>query len=81
MSDATAGIHRIAVPTPFLVGRVNTYLVEDDPLTLVDSGPNSATSLTELEQGLAARGLLDDATDGLLLTVGELGGGHRFLLG
>lgn len=51
-----AGIHRIAVPTPFLVGRVNTYLVEDDPLTLVDSGPNSATSLTELEHGLAALG-------------------------
>lgn len=53
MSDA---VHRIAVPTPFLVGRVNVYLVEDDPLTLVDSGPNSATSLTELEQGLAALG-------------------------
>lgn len=53
---AAAGVHRIAVPTPFLVGRVNTYLVEDDPLTLVDGGPNSGTSLTELEQGLAARG-------------------------
>lgn len=55
-ADLGDGIHRIAVPTPFLVGRVNTYLVEDDPLTLVDSGPNSGTSLTELERGLAARG-------------------------
>jgi len=53
---AEAGVHRIAVPTPFLVGRVNTYLVEDDPLTLVDSGPNSATSMAELEKGLAALG-------------------------
>ncbi len=53
---AEAGVHRIAVPTPFLVGRVNTYLVEDDPLTLVDSGPNSATSMAELEKRLAARG-------------------------
>ncbi len=56
MTPEDAGIHRIAVPTPFLVGRVNIYLVEDDPLTLVDSGPNSGTSLTELERGLAALG-------------------------
>ena len=27
-----AGIHQMAVPTPFLVGRVNCYLIEDDPL-------------------------------------------------
>jgi len=53
---AEAGVHRIAVPTPFLVGRVNVYLVEDEPLTLVDSGPNSATSMAELERGLAVHG-------------------------
>ena len=35
---AEAGIHRLAIPTPFAVGRVNTYLIEDDPLTLVDTG-------------------------------------------
>src|SRR5437588_328847 len=34
------GIHRLAIPTPFAVGRVNCYLVEDEPLTLVDTGPN-----------------------------------------
>lgn len=48
-----AGIHRLAIPTPFLVGRVNCYLLLDDPLTLVDTGPNSGTSLDELEQALA----------------------------
>ena len=53
---AEAGIHRLAIPTPFMVGRVNAYLIEDDPLTLVDSGPNSAKALDELEQALAARG-------------------------
>jgi glyoxylase-like metal-dependent hydrolase (beta-lactamase superfamily II) len=53
---AEAGIHRLAVPTPFMVGRVNAYLIEDSPLTLVDSGPNSAKALDELEQALAARG-------------------------
>ena len=53
MSD---GIHRITIPTPFAVGRVNVYLIEDDPLTLVDAGPNSGTSFDELQRGLAALG-------------------------
>ncbi len=53
---AAAGIHRLAIPTPFMVGRVNAYLIEDSPLTLVDSGPNSAKALDELEQQLNARG-------------------------
>ncbi|HZV72768.1 MAG TPA: MBL fold metallo-hydrolase [Conexibacter sp.] len=53
---ARAGIHCMPVPTPFLVGRVNCYLIEDDPLTLVDTGPNSGKALDELEQALAARG-------------------------
>jgi glyoxylase-like metal-dependent hydrolase (beta-lactamase superfamily II) len=49
-------IHRLPIPTPFAVGRVNVWLVEDDPLTIVDAGPNSATSLTELEAALGAHG-------------------------
>ena len=49
-------IHALPVPTPFAVGRVNCYLVEDDPLTLVDTGPNSATSLTVLEAALGEHG-------------------------
>src|SRR4029077_20217387 len=53
---ADAGIHRLAIPTPFLVGRVNCYLIEDEPLTLVDTGPNSGKSLDELEQALATHG-------------------------
>lgn len=53
---AGVGIHCIPLPTPFLVGRVNCYLIEDDPLTLVDTGPNSGKALDELQQALAARG-------------------------
>jgi glyoxylase-like metal-dependent hydrolase (beta-lactamase superfamily II) len=53
---AQEGIHRLAIPTPFMVGRVNAYLIEDSPLTLIDSGPNSGKALDELEQALAARG-------------------------
>jgi glyoxylase-like metal-dependent hydrolase (beta-lactamase superfamily II) len=53
---ADAGIHQLAIPTPFLVGRVNCYLIEDEPLTLVDTGPNSGKSLDELERALATHG-------------------------
>jgi glyoxylase-like metal-dependent hydrolase (beta-lactamase superfamily II) len=53
---ARAGIHALPIPTPFLVGRVNCYLIEDRPLTLVDTGPNSGTSLDALERALAKHG-------------------------
>ncbi|MFI4992353.1 MAG: MBL fold metallo-hydrolase [Solirubrobacterales bacterium] len=57
LTQATeAGVHRLAIPTPFMVGRVNAYLIEDEPLTLIDSGPNSGKALDELELALAARG-------------------------
>jgi glyoxylase-like metal-dependent hydrolase (beta-lactamase superfamily II) len=61
-------IHRIPIPTPFAVGRVNLYLVEDDPLTLVDAGPNSGKALDELEQGLAALGRRVEDIERLVLT-------------
>jgi glyoxylase-like metal-dependent hydrolase (beta-lactamase superfamily II) len=53
---ALAGIHRLAIPTPFAVGRVNCYLLEDEPLTLIDTGPNSGKALDELQSKLAERG-------------------------
>lgn len=65
---AEAGIHRLAVPTPFQVGRVNAYLIEDSPLTLVDSGPNSGKALDELEQALAARGHAIEDLELLIVT-------------
>jgi glyoxylase-like metal-dependent hydrolase (beta-lactamase superfamily II) len=65
---AAAGIHRLAIPTPFQVGRVNAYLIEDSPLTLVDSGPNSAKALDELEQALAARGHAVEDIELLVIT-------------
>jgi glyoxylase-like metal-dependent hydrolase (beta-lactamase superfamily II) len=51
-----AGIRLLRIPTPFAVGRVNTYLIEDDPLTLIDSGPNSGKALDELGRQLDALG-------------------------
>lgn len=53
---ALAGIHCLPIPTPFAVGKVNCYLIEDEPLTLVDTGPNSGKSLDELTGLLAERG-------------------------
>ena len=67
-SAAQAGIHLLAIPTPFQVGRVNAYLIEDDPLTLVDSGPNSGKALDEMEQALAAHGRLIEDIGLLIVT-------------
>jgi glyoxylase-like metal-dependent hydrolase (beta-lactamase superfamily II) len=65
---ALAGIHRLAIPTPFAVGRVNCYLIEDDPLTLVDTGPNSGKALDELSARLGERGHSIDDLGLIVLT-------------
>jgi glyoxylase-like metal-dependent hydrolase (beta-lactamase superfamily II) len=68
-SDAEkAGIHRLEIPTPFAVGRVNCYLIEDEPLTLIDTGPNSGKSLDELERALAAHGRSASALELIVIT-------------
>lgn len=63
-----AGVHRIALPTPFAIGNVNAYLIEDRPLTLVDCGPDSATTLLALEHGLAELGHRLDEVELIILT-------------
>jgi glyoxylase-like metal-dependent hydrolase (beta-lactamase superfamily II) len=65
---AAAGIHRLAIPTPFAVGRVNVYLIEDEPLTLVDAGPNSGTSFDELQRGIERLGHALEDVDLVILT-------------
>jgi glyoxylase-like metal-dependent hydrolase (beta-lactamase superfamily II) len=62
------GIDLISVPTPFAVGPVNCYLLEGRPLTLVDTGPNSGTSLDALQRGLATRGHAIEELELILLT-------------
>ncbi|WCB94297.1 hypothetical protein DSM104299_03029 [Baekduia alba] len=64
----SSGIHVLPVPTPFAVGRVNCYLIDDDPLTLVDTGPNSGTSLTVLEAALAEQGRRIEDLERIVLT-------------
>ena len=53
---AQEGIHALRLPTPFMVGRVNCYLIEGEPLTLIDTGPNSGKALDDLQHQLAERG-------------------------
>jgi glyoxylase-like metal-dependent hydrolase (beta-lactamase superfamily II) len=65
---AGAGIHRLAIPTPFAVGRVNCYLIEDEPLTLIDTGPNSGKSLDELERALARHGRTIEELELIIIT-------------
>jgi glyoxylase-like metal-dependent hydrolase (beta-lactamase superfamily II) len=65
---ADAGIRVMRIPTPFQVGRVNTYLLEDEPLTLVDSGPNSGKALDELERQLDALGHRIDDVELVIVT-------------
>jgi glyoxylase-like metal-dependent hydrolase (beta-lactamase superfamily II) len=65
---ALAGIHRLRIPTPFAVGRVNCYLLEDEPLTLVDTGPNSGKALDELQSQLGERGHSIDDLELVIVT-------------
>ena len=65
---ALAGIHCLRIPTPFAVGRVNCYLIEDEPLTLVDTGPNSGKALDELESQLGEHGHSIDELELLIVT-------------
>ncbi|HEX5610494.1 MAG TPA: MBL fold metallo-hydrolase [Solirubrobacterales bacterium] len=65
---ALAGIHRFAISTPFAVGKVNCYLIEDEPLTLVDTGPNSGKALDEIGAMLASRGHSIDDLELIVVT-------------
>jgi glyoxylase-like metal-dependent hydrolase (beta-lactamase superfamily II) len=49
-------VHKISVPTPFYVGPVNVYLIEEDPLTLIDVGPRTDEAIEALRTGLLRLG-------------------------
>jgi glyoxylase-like metal-dependent hydrolase (beta-lactamase superfamily II) len=49
-------IHRLSLPTPFYVGPVNVYLIDEEPLTLVDAGPRTEETIAALRSGLARLG-------------------------
>jgi len=75
----TADIHCLSIPTPFAVGRVNCYLIDDDPLTLIDTGPNSGKALDELDIALRAHGHTIDSLERIVITHQHID--HTGLLG
>ncbi len=66
------GVHLIEVPTPFPVGNVNCYLIDGEPLTLIDTGLRSSKSEKALRQGLEKRGALFADIEQILLTHGHI---------
>ena len=43
-------IHQFSLPTPFPVGPVNVYLVVDEKVVLIDTGPKTDEAFSELER-------------------------------
>jgi glyoxylase-like metal-dependent hydrolase (beta-lactamase superfamily II) len=58
----------LEIPTPFAVGPVNLFLIDDDPLTLVDTGPNQATALADIASALAEVGRSLDEVGRIVVT-------------
>jgi glyoxylase-like metal-dependent hydrolase (beta-lactamase superfamily II) len=42
----------ISLPTPFYIGPVNVYLIAEDPVTLIDTGPKTKEAIEALREGL-----------------------------
>src|SRR5512132_949553 len=42
----------ISLPTPFYIGPVNVYLIPEDPITLIDTGPKTKEANDALHEGL-----------------------------
>jgi glyoxylase-like metal-dependent hydrolase (beta-lactamase superfamily II) len=68
VSPLPADIHHIALPTPFQIGDVNTWLLRGEPLTLVDAGPLMEETEARLEQELAALGVAIEDLELIFLT-------------
>src|SRR5215216_3232456 len=57
----------IQLPVPYL-GFVNLWLLEGDPLTLIDAGPCNPEAMKALEERLAALGLTVEDIELVLIT-------------
>ena len=61
-------IHQISVPTPYLIGPVNSYLIKNPPYTLVDPGPETGVAKKALVDGLASLGVAPNDIARVVLT-------------
>jgi glyoxylase-like metal-dependent hydrolase (beta-lactamase superfamily II) len=68
MADTMGEIHKLVIPTPFAIGPVNVYLLTGEPLTLVDTGPNTKEAYNVLAKELAERGYAIDNLEQIIIT-------------
>ena len=61
-------LRKITVPTPFAIGPVNLYLIEDEQLALVDAGPKTDEAIEALKSGLSIAGYSLSDIDFIILT-------------
>src|SRR2546423_12620788 len=47
----------ISLPTPFYIGAVNVYLIKEDPITIIDTGPKTKEAIDALRAGLSQAGV------------------------
>src|SRR6267378_3460569 len=58
----------ISLPTPFYIGPVNVYLIAEDPITIIDTGPKTKEAVEALRAGLRQAGLAVSDIRRILLT-------------
>src|SRR5499426_70036 len=58
----------ISLPTPFYIGAVNVYIVKEDPITIVDTGPKTNDAVDALRAGLRQNGLTTGDIRRIVLT-------------
>jgi len=62
---------RLRLPTPFPVGPVNVYLLPEEPLTLVDTGPDTPEARDSLTAALNAAGFAPQDIARVVVTHGH----------
>lgn len=75
-------IYPISLPTPFQVGPVNTYLINGEALTLVDTGPRTEEAQSRLEFELGELGFSINDIELVILThhhPDHIGLVHKFM--
>ncbi len=58
----------ISLPTPFYIGPVNVYLISEEPLTIIDTGPKTKEAIETLRAELRANGFLVSDLRRIVLT-------------
>jgi glyoxylase-like metal-dependent hydrolase (beta-lactamase superfamily II) len=72
MTELPPEIVPIPLPTPFIVGPVNAFLIKRDPVTLVDTGVGTKECYDALTAGLRAHGLEIRDIEAIMVTHGHV---------